>query len=211
MSDFFEPLPPPPEPIVPGFRRYRLPPWIGAPQATLPGVVAMELVLARTEAVAVCVSRLAAYPTGFEFDVVTMTAPDQAGLDPMLFHDYHQDFGRGGADAIPPEMLRLGIQFADGSKATNIGGFPHHRQSPDAPLMVAGGGGGGGGRWSQSQWVWPLPPPGPLTLVCEWPAMDIPLTRHELDAQTILDAAGRAQVIFSDDHLPEFPDDSEAW
>jgi hypothetical protein len=35
--------------------------------------------------------------------------------------------------------------------------------------------------------------------------MNIPLTRSELDAQTILDAAARAQVIFSDEHLPDPP------
>jgi len=50
-----------------------------------------------------------------------------------------------------------------------------------------------------------------MILACEWPAMNVPLTRHELDAQTILDAAKRAQVIFSNDHLPEFPDDTEGW
>lgn len=207
MSDFFEP---PREPVVSGPQRYRLPPWIGTPQGTLPGVVAMELVMAQTEKVAVCVSRLAAYPAGFEFDVVTMTAGDQPELDPMLFH-HHQHFGRGGAEAIPPEMLRLGIQFADGSKATNTGGVYHHQQPPEKPVMVPGGGGGGGGHWRQSQWVWPLPPPGPMILVCEWPAMNIPLTRHELDAQTILDAAKRAQVIFSDEDLPEFPNDTDGW
>lgn len=49
----------------------------------------------------------------------------------------------------------------------------------------------------------------PSFLVCEWPAMDIPLTRSELDAQTIRDAASRAQVIFSDEHLPEPPDEGE--
>jgi hypothetical protein len=46
-------------------------------------------------------------------------------------------------------------------------------------------------------------------LVCEWPAMGIPLTRSELDAQPILDAATRAQVIFSDEHLPEPPDEDD--
>lgn len=97
MSDFFEP---PPEPAVPEPRRYRQPAWIGAPQDTLPGVVAMELVLAQTEQVAVCVSRLAAYPTGFEFEVVTMTAPDQPELDPMLFQHHH--LGRGGARGSLP-------------------------------------------------------------------------------------------------------------
>jgi hypothetical protein len=34
-------------------------------------------------------------------------------------------------------------------------------------------------------------------VVCEWSAVSIPLTRHEIDAQLILDAAGRAQEIFA--------------
>jgi hypothetical protein len=39
--------------------------------------------------------------------------------------------------------------------------------------------------------------------------MDIPLTRSEVDAQSILDAAARAQVIFSDEQLPEPPDEGD--
>jgi hypothetical protein len=204
LNDFFEP---PPKAVVPEQRRYRIPPWFGAPRGTLPGVVGVERILARTEKVAVCATRLAAYPTGFEFDVVTMTA-DNDDLDPLMFHAHHRLHGSAG-DEIPPEMLRLGVQFADGSKATNTGGFHHDRQPPAGPVMHAGGGGGGGGSWRQTQWVWPLPPPGGLVLVCEWPAMNIPLTRSELDAQTILDAAARAQVVFSDEHLPEFPDNDD--
>lgn len=136
-----------------------------------------------------------------------MTVDDRDDLDPMLFHQPHYQH-RGGTDGIPPEMLRLGLRFADGSKATNTGGLhPHHRQPPDGPVMHAGGGGGGGGSWHQTHWVWPLPPPGPVVVVCEWPALDIPLTNTELDADVILAAAQRAQVIFSDEHLPEFPND----
>lgn len=133
-----------------------------------------------------------------------MGAEDEHCLDPMMYHGHH-GLHHGGGDEIPPEMLRLGVQFADGSKATNTGGFHHDANAPAGPVMHPGGGGGGGASWRQTQWVWPLPPPGPLELVCEWPAMDIPLTRSELDAQTILDAAARAQVIFSEEHLPEPP------
>lgn len=201
VSDFFEP----PPKTVAAEQRYRMPPWFGAPQGTLPGIVALERILAQTDKVAVCVSQLAAYPTGFEFDVVTMSASDTDQLDPMMFH-HHRMHG-GANDVIPPEMLRLGVQFADGSKATNTSGFHHQGSPPSEPVMHAGGGGGGGGSWRQTQWVWPLPPAGPIVLVCEWPAMDIPLTRSDLDAQTILDAAARAQVIFSDDDLPDWPDD----
>jgi hypothetical protein len=202
LSDFFEP---PPESPVPEPQRYRTPPWFGAPGGTLPGVVAVERVLAQTDGVAVCVTRFAGYPTGFEFDVVTMGAAGQDDVDPLVFHHHHRG-RRGAADGIPPEVLRIGVQFSDGSKATNTGGFHHDRQPPAGPVMHPRGGGGGGGRWSHTYWVWPLPPPGPLTLVCEWPAVGIAVTRSELDAKPILDAAARAQVIFSEDHLPEPPD-----
>lgn len=201
MSDFFEPPPPSaPEP-EPDFRQ---PPWFGAPHGTLPGVVALELVLAQTEKVAVYVARLLAYPSGFEFDLMTVAAPGRHELefDPMLF-GHHRHRRRGQQEGIDPELLRFGVQFADGSKATNIGGFHHDQDPPPGPVMHSGGGGGGGGDWHQSQWVWPLPPPGPVSFVCEWPAAEIALSRAEIDAQTILDAAGRAQVLFAD-HRPGY-------
>lgn len=167
----------------------------------LPGVVALELVLARTDRVAVCVSRLAAYPTGFEFELVTMSAPgqDELELDPMMFgHHHHRASRRGSEKGLPPELLRIGVEFADATKATNIAGFHHDQEPPAGPVMHPGGGGGGGRSWHQTQWVWPIPPPGPLNFVCEWPAADIPLTRSKIDAQTILDATTRARVIFPD-------------
>jgi hypothetical protein len=45
-------------------------------------------------------------------------------------------------------------------------------------------------------WVWPLPPRGPLALVCEWPEKKIGLTRSEIDADVIVDAAKGAQVLW---------------
>jgi hypothetical protein len=200
LSEFFEP---PARSDIPEPTRYRTPPWVAAPSGTLPGVVALERILTQTDKVAVCITRLGAYPVGFELDLVTMSAGDQDDLDPLMFH--HHRMHRGGAD-IPPELLRFGVQFSDGSKATNTGGFHHDCCPPAGPVMHFGGGEGGGGSWRQTQWIWPLPPPGMLTLVCEWPAMGIPVTSSEIDAQLILDAATRAQVIFSDEDLPEPPD-----
>ena len=52
---------------------YREPRWVGPPRGTLPGVVAIALVLARTDKVAVCLSHIAAYPAGFEFDATRTT------------------------------------------------------------------------------------------------------------------------------------------
>lgn len=171
----------------------------------LPGVVAVELVIARTDEVAVCVSRLAAYTTGFEFELRTLAAPRRHDLelDPMLFGPHRHRLRKpGGQDALAEEMLRFGVQFADGGKATNTGGFHHGEDPPPGPTMHSGGGGGGGGDWRQSEWVWPLPPPGAVAFVCEWPAARIPLSRVEIDAQVILDAAARAQPIFPDDRRP---------
>jgi hypothetical protein len=41
------------------------------------------------------------------------------------------------------------------------------------------------------------------TFVCQWPAAGIELTRKEIDAQLLSDAAKRAQVIFADDDPPD--------
>lgn len=201
MSDFFQ--------TPPGRRkpreRYRTPAWVAAPRGSLPGIVPIERVLARTDRVAVCVTRLAAYPTGFELDLLAMITADEDDFDSMVFH--RQALLEGGAvDEIPPEVLRFGMRFADGSRATNTSGFRRDHRRPTPPAMHQSGGHGGGGQWRQTYWVWPLPPAGPLTLVCEWPAMNIALTECELDAQPILDGAKRAQVIFSDEHLPEPPE-----
>jgi hypothetical protein len=199
VSEFFEPPPPPPrrEP-----RERILPPWLGPPNGTVPGVVALEVPLVRTERFAIFITRLDAYPEGFGFDVFALAAPgqDEEGLpDPMLFGPGRHIL-RHGRGEIPDHVLRIGVQFSDGRKATNTGGFPHSsadfENPPEGPVLHSGGGGGGGGSWHQSEWVWPLPPPGPLAFVCQWPAAGIPLTRHEIDAQVILDAAARAQVVF---------------
>jgi hypothetical protein len=114
----------------------------------------------------------------------------------MLFHARRRQRGQSGA--LDPELLRIGVQFSDGGKATNIAGHHHDADPPPGPVLHSGGGGGGGGNWRQTQWVWPLPPPGPLSFVCEWPAVGLALTRSEINAQAIIDAAARAQALFSD-------------
>ncbi len=166
------------------------------------GVVALELVLAHTERVAIYIARLLGYPTGFGFDVVMIAAAagqdEQLDMGAALFGHHHRRGRHRQLDALDPERLRLGVQFSDGQKATNIGAFDYTQDEPSGPVMHAGGGGGGDREYHQEQWVWPLPPPGRLSFVCEWPAAGIELTRHEIDAQSILDAAGRAQTLFPD-------------
>ncbi len=89
------------------------------------------------------------------------------------------------------------MQFSDGRTATYIGG---HDRPVGGPVIwpLSGGGGGSGGSISfhQSYWISPLPLSGVLTVVCEWPALGIPLSRREVDAQVILSAAERARSLF---------------
>lgn len=194
MSDeFFErpapvedPGPPPPSP-----------PWTGPPHGVLPGAAPLELVIAANARAAVYVGRCSAYTTGFELELRVLVAPGADQLDPSLGGVFHRP-GRGNNY---DEMLRFGLEFSDGRKATNVGGpgmVPHKGEEPEGPLLRSLGGGGGGGRWHQDFWVWPLPPAGPLAFVCEWPAAEIPLTRAEIDAQPLLDASTRARELFPD-------------
>jgi hypothetical protein len=97
------------------------------------------------------------------------------------------------------ELLRFGVQFADGRKATNLDrpSYDPDRE-PDRPVLIQHGG-GGGLAWDMEHWVWPLPPPGPFTFVCEWPARGIEESGAEIDAGSILEAAGRAVTFWPDD------------
>jgi hypothetical protein len=101
--------------------------------------------------------------------VVIAGAPDCAGVALEGRH--------GGERAIyhlPDEMLRCGVQFADGTKVTNVNS-PASWDTPEpyAPRAVRVH---RGRRWwgeasdhqlrsSRGYWLWPLPPPEPFTLL----------------------------------------------
>jgi hypothetical protein len=213
VSEFFEP---PPSPSLEQAEPVNPPPWTGRPQGPPLGVAVSELLLARSERAAVYVDYVDAYPEGFELKIRASTT--------VAYHELSREgddsgpdvFGRHWPmvgerrDVLPRELLRIGVQFADGRAATNIGG---HDRPVAGPTMwsLSGGGGGGGGesRFRQSYWISPLPPPGPVGIVCEWPAVDIPVVRHEIDARLILDAAGKARAMFGDGH--HVLRDGRAW
>ena len=188
MSGFFEP-PPPPEPV-----EHRQPEWIGPPENVLPGVFPLSLVLARTDEVALAVSGGLAYPNGFGF-TLTILLREQNERAMRHWHMHGE---------LTDDVLRFGVRFADGSKATifdmrrNFGS----EQAPSGPVLMPRGGGGGGRSWSMGFWVWPLPPPGPFAFVCEWPAYGIVQTELEIDTAAIRDATARAETLWPDDHGP---------
>jgi len=101
---------------------------------------------------------------------------------------------RGGT--LPPDLFRFGVQVSDGAKATNLGGPAVFDGAPAGPVLMQGGGGGGGHSWHSDFWLWPLPPPGPLAFVCEWPSEGIELTRTEIDAALLPEAAAQAETLW---------------
>ena len=153
--------------------------------------VAINLLLARSPKAAVSVQHVTAFPTGFEFRVVARCRLDGELWDPM--HGLAGFRGRPGVTGgeMSDEILRFGIQFADGSKATSLGPpmIGPSDKTQKGPILQHGGGSSGGPVAEMTFWVWPLPPAGPLVFVCEWPKYRIPLTRKEIDAGLIRDAA----------------------
>jgi hypothetical protein len=174
--------------------------WLGPPDNVLGVGVPIRLVLARTDELAVLIDQVAAYPTGFTFQIsMSLREEPESPMDLSEVMHGSMRWPRMGSQELPPDQFRFGIRFGDGSKVTNIDPgrwLGETGDQPSGPLLVGRGGGGGGARWEQGFWVWPLPPEGPMAFVCEWPARGIPLTEHEVDASRIREAASSAEVLW---------------
>jgi hypothetical protein len=112
---FFEPPPAPPEP--PPAERWEPLAWEGPPEDVLGGVVALDLLLARSQMAAVAISSATAYRTGFEFTVelrLREDRQDRVWMGPPWEHR------RSRSGELPDDMFRVGVQFEDGSKATTL-------------------------------------------------------------------------------------------
>jgi hypothetical protein len=163
---FFEP-PPPPEPREQPPR----PPWIGPCDGEIGAPAPLGLVLARTDRVAIAIANACAFRNGLTFDLALRVRERAAEERRLLAHGmpFRRQLEPGEAvDVLPPELLRLGVQLADGRKATTLASHRHLYGAggePEGPVLVHRGGGGGDRAWDQRFWLWPLPPPGPLAFV----------------------------------------------
>jgi hypothetical protein len=203
---FFEPPPPPAEPPEPPRIVER--PWWQPPRNELGVSTGLRLALARTEDLVVALIDAVAYSTGLTFTlaVVRRGASEPFFGDPLEDAFGHGHFGprRQPGQELPPELLRFGVQFSDGRKATTLdsGGSvftllaSDEEAEPEGPILSPRGGNADGDGWELGFWLWPLPPPGPLALVVEWPANGIELTRHEVPAEPLLEAGSRSEALW---------------
>jgi len=207
--NFFEPPPPPDPREFPEIPKPR--PWWQAPTNEIGAGVPVRVVLARTDRVAVALTGATAYTTGVQLRLSVRSRRDpgarpEALYDPMDFPFGHPAM-RHGAQArdLPADLLRFGVQFSDGGKATTLGGShpwsgpDDAEQEPTGPVLMEGGGGGGGGDWDWDFWLWPVPPPGQVTFAVEWPKEGIELSKHEVDAGPFIEASRSSEVLWPDE------------
>ena len=195
---FFEPPTPLPEEEEEEWEEQRKP-WHAPAPNVLGGFVPLDLRLAKTDDVLIIVRSVTAYENGFEFQVDIRFRDWEVREKLGDFHGFggHRRFLRGSSRELPDEVFRFGVQFPDGSKATNV--RPRYGDlddEPTPPMLMERGGGGGGSDWRQGYWVWPLPPSEPFHFVCEWPAAGIPLTRIEVDGALIVQGSTRTEELW---------------
>jgi hypothetical protein len=170
---------------------------MGPPENELGEPVLTRIILVKRPDLASALVELVAYSRGIAGRfIVRRRAGDREGLmhpmHPLMRH------GLAGAAELPPDLLRFGVEFSDGRRATTIERVrPSLDESPEIVLMQRGGG-GGGGSWEFGFWVWPLPPAGPLKFAVEWPAEGVELTTCEVDTAPIIEAAARSEQLWEE-------------
>jgi hypothetical protein len=151
--------------------------------------------VARSDRCAIAIGGLVVYTLGFEAVVRLRLRDVDPWIDP-LGHRYGPSGRFRNEGQLPDDLLRMGVELADGIKATST---DEHFRRPDEPppsgyFQMSGG--GGGQRWDFTCWVWPLPAKPPTTFVVEWPALGIQLTRYELPTEEIVQAGKRSVSIW---------------
>lgn len=172
------------------------------PAAWIAGVVPVELLVARSDQAAVVVSRISVYPDGMALNVDSyLHRSVKSGRrrhlhHPMMWHE----LGEPG-EPVPGELLRFGLAWPDGGRATNIDHWGRTRPDADAPVhgLEPKGGGGSDREHSQVVWAWPLPGTGDLRVVVEWPAFGIDETTVPIDGGMLGEAARRARPVWPED------------
>ncbi len=173
--------------------------WRGDVDDTAGVSVPLSSILVCNEEVAVVVSGLLAYPSGFVFSLTSISRLEPAPR-PLGFH--HP--GARGRGELTGGELRFGIGFADGSKVVSYRSPSIPTDKSTARSLRPRGGGGGGRRWSQEFWCEPLPPDGPMTFVMEWRDFGVSETSMDVDGGLISEAGSGAVPLWPDDvDLPE--------
>jgi hypothetical protein len=210
---FFESLPAG-EGTTAGWVLPELPAWSGPPALETGAVLVVELTVARSPNVVLRLPTIRVFSTGCVLDVEVVSRQGELAEDDWWdLHSAgfsHFQARRGGAP-LPRKALRLGVRYADGSKATTLDQRRRWAQGGDDPpagplLCWRAGSSGMHGRETGFSgfglWLWPLPPAEAFEFAVEWPFGGIEETIIELDGAAIAAAASRS--------APYWPDPGQA-
>ncbi len=149
--------------------------WI-APENELPVAVPVNVVLARTDDVAVALTRVQVYTSGVSFELVVRVRPSVVESLGRSLNELFWQHGPGSG-----QRFLLGIEFSDGRRAATLAGVARD----DEIVFHSGGGGGGDTAIDQSWWLNPVPPDGPVRLIARCPDLGIAETAVELDGTAL--------------------------
>jgi hypothetical protein len=166
---------------------------VNPPENEIPVALPANVVLARTEDVAVALIELQVYTTGVAFTLVIRMRPSSQlrggrGLNELIW-------GHGPG----PGSFLLGVELSDGRRAS---GMPIPDRDSDL-VFHPGGGSGGEASVEQTWWLSPLPPDGPLRFVVRCPELGLGETMTELDGSAVRRAAEGVVTLWPWEPPPE--------
>jgi hypothetical protein len=99
--------------------------WRRQRMQVLPGMAPVALLLARTDHTVVGLTDVRGYPDGFVFVLRVRWGPVVDPYEELRwpFPDWGSPDPLAG-DPFPDELLRFGVQFADGRRVTNMDRYP---------------------------------------------------------------------------------------
>lgn len=151
------------------------------PTNEIPVFVPVQLVLARTDTVAVWLTGVNVYSTCLTFSVEASTT----GIG--LFLNMY-GFGKPQPTHTPPMLI--GFEDAEGTRATNL---------PGRRTGLRANGNSGSSRSSKIEFVLaPVPPAGPIQVHFSWPYFGIDEVEHTLDATDYASASGRVTTLWDE-------------
>ncbi len=205
--------PPTPEQMQQWHRR------ISPPENEFPAGVALTILLGRNDDTAVGITQIEAFSAGFRFTLaVRLRRVPPELVDGRLFM-LIVPHAVPGFDIPLERRLLLGVEYADGRRASTLRPMPGPGEMADGERLAFAQQGGGGGRQGvdQTYWVSPLPPEGPMTFVIAWPGFGLPESRTVVDGGVIRAAADRSQLLWPPQpdmepaELPPPPRPSSGW
>lgn len=145
------------------------------------------LPLVESSDLAIAVTGLVAYTSGFSGLLVLRTTAETPVADSRRFSPFMFGFAGAAADSI-----QFGVEFADGRRATSMD-WPSQEPLSEGISLRPNRGIGSPSGWDWGFWVQPLPPEGKLHFAVQWPLRDVSLTFGEIDGGLITRAGESAR------------------